>query len=221
LVDLVTTTSDKIVIWYFADPMCSWCWGFSPVIDKIRSAYSDQISIKLNLGGLRPGTTQAITKELRDEILHHWHAVHKMTGQEFKFENAMPEGFIYDTEIPSRAVTLVASLFPELALDCFSAIQAAFYRDGKDVTSKAVLKEITQNIGIVTAQFDQLFEAPHIKQTTQQHFNSTHQAGIRAFPAMIWQNNDNFESLCNGYVSFEKISGDIEKRLNQLQNKNG
>ena len=20
---------------YFADPMCSWCWGFAPVIEKI------------------------------------------------------------------------------------------------------------------------------------------------------------------------------------------
>ncbi|MDB5418474.1 MAG: dithiol-disulfide isomerase, partial [Phenylobacterium sp.] len=23
---------------YFADPMCSWCYGFSPVIEEIRKA---------------------------------------------------------------------------------------------------------------------------------------------------------------------------------------
>ncbi len=24
---------------YVADPMCSWCWGFSPVIDAIRERF--------------------------------------------------------------------------------------------------------------------------------------------------------------------------------------
>ncbi|MDH5427723.1 MAG: DsbA family protein, partial [Nitrospirota bacterium] len=24
---------------YVADPMCSWCWGFSPVLEEIRRLY--------------------------------------------------------------------------------------------------------------------------------------------------------------------------------------
>ena len=30
---------DKPILWYFADPMCSWCWGFSPVISEIKKSY--------------------------------------------------------------------------------------------------------------------------------------------------------------------------------------
>jgi protein-disulfide isomerase-like protein with CxxC motif len=35
--------SPSRVLWYFADPMCSWCWGFSPVIGAIKETYSERI----------------------------------------------------------------------------------------------------------------------------------------------------------------------------------
>lgn len=77
-------------LWYLADPMCSWCWGFAPVIDMIRDDYSDQLSTELLLGGLRPGTKLPMEPSQREEILNHWHAVHRKTGQLFLFEGAMP-----------------------------------------------------------------------------------------------------------------------------------
>ncbi len=73
------------ILWYFADPMCSWCWGFSPAIEAVRDAYRKRMKIALVLGGLRPGTTEPMTPTTREEILHHWHAVHERTGQPFHF----------------------------------------------------------------------------------------------------------------------------------------
>ena len=104
------------ILWYFADPMCSWCWGFTPAIGAIKESYSDRLKIALMLGGLRPGTTEPVTPKFREETLHHWQDVHKMTGQPFTFEGAMPEGFVYDTEPASRAVIAAAdrpeAIFP-------------------------------------------------------------------------------------------------------------
>jgi len=47
---------------YFADPMCSWCYGFSPVIDDIRRAYGNALPIRVVMGGLRPGTDKPVTE---------------------------------------------------------------------------------------------------------------------------------------------------------------
>ena len=85
------------ILWYFADPMCSWCWGFSPVVEALREEYRPRLKIALVMGGLRPGTTEAISASSRDDILHHWRQVHERSGQPFHFEGAMPEGFVYDT----------------------------------------------------------------------------------------------------------------------------
>ena len=38
---------------YFADPMCSWCWGFSPVIEAISEQFGTSLPIRLIMGGLR------------------------------------------------------------------------------------------------------------------------------------------------------------------------
>ncbi|MFQ5636915.1 MAG: hypothetical protein ACE5IR_02840 [bacterium] len=51
--------SDKEII-YVADPMCSWCWGFSPVLAKIRQVAKDKVTVSLLVGGLRAGETNEL-----------------------------------------------------------------------------------------------------------------------------------------------------------------
>lgn len=41
-------------LYYFADPMCSWCYGFAPVIDKIRKVFGTQFDIRLVMGDYAP-----------------------------------------------------------------------------------------------------------------------------------------------------------------------
>nr|MBA3324286.1 DsbA family protein [Paracoccaceae bacterium] len=49
--------SSQAHLLYVADPMCSWCWGFAPVIADIRAAFRDRLPLHLVMGGLRPGTS--------------------------------------------------------------------------------------------------------------------------------------------------------------------
>lgn len=46
---------------YIADPMCSWCWGFSPIIEKVRDHFGEALPMELLMGGLRPGTEEPMT----------------------------------------------------------------------------------------------------------------------------------------------------------------
>ena len=39
------------ILWYLADPMCSWCWGFTPAIEALRDEFRDRAKIALVLGG--------------------------------------------------------------------------------------------------------------------------------------------------------------------------
>ncbi len=194
------------ILWYFADPMCSWCWGFSPIITRIKETYGEQLKISLNLGGLRPGTTSPITDKLREEILHHWHEVHRLSGQAFRFEDAMPEGFIYDTEPPSRAVLSFAKQQPDKTLAYFSAIQSAFYTEGLDVTQEAVLTELTSPFTIDPQVFQNHFAAEELRALTWEHFKRSRQANVQGFPTLIWQQGETIETLCRGYLPWEDVS---------------
>lgn len=202
-------TAQRTLI-YIADPMCSWCWGFAPVISAIEEAYKDKLQISLIVGGLRPGTTKPVTTEFRDTILHHWREVNKRTGQPFKFDDAMPDGFIYNTEPPSRAVVTVGEMSPAAMLSYFKSIQYAFYAEGRDVTKPDMLAELAQRQGMESSTFLQRFRSDKMKNQTEMHFGQAKQAGVTGFPTAILQDAAGAALLTVGYQSFEQLKPKID-----------
>jgi putative protein-disulfide isomerase len=193
--------------------MCSWCWGFSPVINSIKNRYSSRLDISLMLGGLRPGTTEPMTKTSREEILHHWRAVHRMTGQPFAFDGAMPEGFIYDTEPPSRAVIAVGDIHPEAIFPYFKSVQEAFYARGLNVTQADTLANLAMDHRVEKTEFLERFNSEEIRYKTQSHFQITRQSGVRGFPTVVLQEETHGTLLTHGFRSFEDLHPAIDKWL--------
>jgi len=200
------------ILWYFADPMCSWCWGFSPVIESVRDEYRERMKIALVLGGLQHETAP-MTAAQRDGILHHWHQVHARTGQPFRFENALPDGFVYDTEPASRAVVAVGGLDPALIFPLFKAIQAAFYAEGRDVTRPGVLADLAAGLGADAAAFQSAFDSDAARARTQAHFRQARQAGVRGFPALILQQDTQLHSVSNGCQSLDTVRAALDAYL--------
>lgn len=201
------------ILWYFADPMCSWCWGFSPVIEAVRDQYRDRVKIALVLGGLRPGETSPLSAAGREEILHHWRAVQARTGQPFRFEGALPQGFVYDTEPASRAVASVGGMETALIFPLFKAIQSAFYADGRDVTQSGVLAELAAGLGVNAAAFLRAFDSDAARARTQAHFRQARQAGVRGFPALILQQGTKLHPVSNGCRPLETVRAAIDRCL--------
>lgn len=193
------------ILWYIADPMCSWCWGFAPVIEAIRWNYCNFLKIELVLGGLRPGTKQTIAPVLREEILHHWKAVERATGQSFRFEGAMSEGFIYDTEPASRGVVAMSLINPEIIFPFFESTQFAFYAEQKDVTKPEILAQLAADIGIDAKSFLRVFESDEAKNQTSIHFDKARRWGVFSFPTVIVQNVSGYSILNRGYCPLEAL----------------
>ena len=120
---------------YFADPMCSWCYGFSPVIADIRRAFGRALPIRLVMGGLRPGTETPMTDAAKAEVRTHWAHVREASGLPFDGAVLDRPGFIYDTDPAARAVVRVRREDPDLALAYLGRVQRAFYAEGRDVAN--------------------------------------------------------------------------------------
>src|SRR5215212_11330318 len=131
---------------YIADPMCSWCWGFSPVIDAIRARFGDALPIRLILGGLRPGTTEPMHEKAKRTTREHWEHVREASGQPFDFAFFDREGFVYDTEPASRAVVVARRSAWGLAM--LRAVHRAFYAQNRDVTRAEVLADVAAEVGL-------------------------------------------------------------------------
>ena len=200
------------ILWYFADPMCSWCWGFSPVIETLRDDYRARMKIALVLGGLRHETAP-MTAAQREDILHHWRAVQARTGQPFRFDGALPQGFVYDTEPACRAVVTIGGIDPARIFPLFKAIQSAFYAGGRDVTQAGVLADLAAELGVDARTFLRDFDSDAARARTQAHFRQARQAGVRGFPTLIVQQDAQLDTVCNGCQPLDTVRAAIERCL--------
>ena len=76
---------------FVLDPMCSWCWGFAPVIEELGTALNDEYTFSLVLGGLRTKGEMLWNESAKEYLKGHWEQVSQRTGQAFSdslFEKA-------------------------------------------------------------------------------------------------------------------------------------
>ena len=190
--------------------------GLYAVIQRMRDEYGNGLKVELLLGGLRPGTKDSISPVQRQEILHHWHAVHRTTGQPFRFEGALPEGFIYDTEPASRGVIAVSLINPLAVFPFFKAVQSAFYVEQQNVTDPIVLSQLAANEGLDVQRFLPMFEADTARNLTLAHFQKARQWGVRGFPSIIAQSGENYSLLGGGYCQFEELRLKLDHWLTDI-----
>jgi putative protein-disulfide isomerase len=170
---------------YFADPMCSWCYGFSPVVSAIRREFGRSLAIRLVMGGLRPGTEEPMTTEAKTEIARHWTHVAEATGLPFDPAALGREGFVYDTDPAARAVVWMRRQDSEKALALLARLHQAFYAEAQDVTDPQVLARLVAEAGQDGAAFLAEFETEALKHETWADYGVSQRAGVTGFPTLV------------------------------------
>jgi putative protein-disulfide isomerase len=192
---------------YVMDPMCSWCWGFAPVAEAlVEQARAAGLPLHLVVGGLRTGSGASLEPSTRRYILEHWQAVQNTTGQSFKFDGALPDGFVYDTEPACRAIVAARSLAPDIAWKLVKHIQQAFYLEGRDVTQASVLAELAETAGLPRIEFADAFDSAEQRAATASDFSWVQDLGIAGFPTMLAERNGQLALLTNGYQSLDELA---------------
>ena len=199
---------------YFADPMCSWCYGFAPVIDRIAEHFEGRLPVEPVMGGLRAGNTIAMTDQDKDYLRGAWERVNAATGQPFDLGLLEREGFVYDTEPACRAVVTMRYLHPRLALPFKARISSAFYAEGRDVTRGEVLAEIVDEAGIDAEAFARELASPEARNATMRDFLTAQELGVRGFPTLIAGSDaDGYALVTNGYRPIDGMIEALEKWL--------
>lgn len=203
---------------YFADPMCSWCYGFSPVIDAVRHAYGNALPIRVVMGGLRPGTEAPMTDQAKREIVGHWNHVHEATGLPFDGAVLDREGFVYDTDPAARAVVVVRREGEDVAVRFLAAAQRAFYAENRDVTSGAVLADLAADFGFDRGAFLQAWEAEDAKAETWRDYALSQRAGVTGFPTLVGGPNEHgvFGVVTRGYAPGEQVLAVLKSWISSI-----
>ncbi|QJR09424.1 hypothetical protein DSM104443_00468 [Usitatibacter rugosus] len=196
---------------YIADPLCSWCYGFGPELEKLLVAHPEA-KLELVMGGLRPFNTDPMSDAFRDMLREHWKHVAEASGLAFSEAVFDTPGFIYDTEPPCRAVVTGRTIDASRSLALMKAIQGAFYREGQDVTKPEVLADLAAGVGYDRAEFLAALESDDMRNETRLDFTTAQSLGVTGFPTVGVAYDKQLYLVTSGFVTVDVL----EERLVEI-----
>jgi len=218
---------------YVADPMCSWCWGFSPTFSRLLELHPVPVTVKA--GGLRPG---AAAKDLDATMIghleHHWKQVAEASGQPFKYDLFAWDAWRYDTELPCMSLLAMRELDVEdessaTTVAWLKLLQQAFYHENIDITDSAVYPELLERLAndsagetaskvvIDSDAFVKRLAEESLKTDTYQEFTEMRQMGVNGFPTLILDYQEKLYALATGFSPLHTIEARLEHHLSQAE----
>lgn len=209
---------------YAGDPMCSWCWGMSPVMaETARWCRAEGLGFRLVMGGLRAGGGDEWNTAFRSFLRREWEHIAKKTGQPFGMSLLDRPFFDYDTEPACRAVVTARLLLEEQGHGpleehaFFSAVQRKFYAQGEDPKEARFYAGICRDAGLDPARFATLFASGEMIGLTAADFRLSRALGCRAFPSLILTLPGNtLQQIAVGYAEPEEIRQRVRDALTKV-----
>ncbi len=193
---------------FVGDPMCSWCYGFGPELTKLSAELKD-VTFSMIMGGLRDGDVFDEAK-LKNH-LGYWEAVETMTGLPFDATALSQPHFNYTTEPACRAVLTARFLDKTKEYAMYSALQQAFYAEGKDVTQEDVIVEVAASIGLEKDLFRETFQSEAMRKATAADKQKAATYGVSSFPTLIIIDKQGHMSQLRGYKKYEALIALMKK----------
>jgi len=190
---------------FVVDPMCSWCWGFVPVIESLRLNSNYPCSVVV--GGLRGAGEMVWDSSSKNYLKRHWAQVAKSTGQVFNTALFEKETFDYNTHSACKAIVTVRELFGmKRAFEYLHILQEAFYVHSNDITEIDTLLVLLKPLGIDTDIFKTFYESDRAQVLMEHDFAKARSMGANAFPSVVIIDSDGHMVCQKGYRSLEEMN---------------
>jgi len=204
------------VLYYIHDPMCSWCWGFKPVLRQLTQQLPANVRLEAILGGLAADTDQPMPAEMQQQISATWkHIQQVIPGTEFNFDfwtQCQPRRSTY---IACRAVIVAEQMQPGMGTAMLEAIQHAYYLQARNPSDAATLVALAEQLGLDITQFEQQLNAAQTQQALQQQINFARGIGADSFPSLYLLHRGNYHGIVLDYNHADVILEHINSLIQQ------
>ena len=210
----------KPTLIYAYDPLCGWCYGFHPVLEKLMQRFEGKLAAEVKTGGLVTGDRALPIKEGHGYIIDGMQQVEKVTGVQFgqNFKLLAEEGsYIYDSLPPCRAQVTVNKLALDKAVPFAGAMQRALFKEGKNLNETDTYLQITEDLGIDSGSFLELYNDDWSKIEAESEFAWCQKAGATGFPTLMLKVGNEFGIMARGYRPYDTIESHLHHLLNNLE----
>ena len=173
----------KPILYFFHDPMCSWCWGYRPVSDRLFRELPDTIRLKKIVGGLAPDSDQPMPPDLREKISAAWERISQMLGTEFNFD-FWSECEARRSTYPACRAVLAAGRQGNYD-EMIDAIQRAYYLRAMNPSDIETLEALAAELHLDFERFSIDIRSPEIESNLQEERGFAKRSPIDGFPSLV------------------------------------
>lgn len=205
---------------YIQDPLCSWCYGMSPVISRVQQEFAGRVEVSVLCSGMVKSEEAAPIAETWPEMQNRLYQVESVTGVPVgrPFWQLGESGqYIFDSEPPSRAIVTFRQLTqdPARAVAFAHAVQAALFRDGKDLNEVTTYVPLLAPFGVNVGDFARRWAAPETVRATQQEFAVVARIGVDGLPTVVARIGEQGYMLARGYQPYAQLRAGLEQLLRE------
>lgn len=187
-------------LYYFHDPMCSWCWAFRPLWNEILTGLPDNVIAQRILGGLASDTDQPMPIEMQAKLKGIWQKIQQVVpGTQFNFdfwEKCSPRRSTYPA---CRAVISARKQNRQHEEPMILAIQQAYYLEAKNPSDLDILIDIADQIGLNREIFITDMKSPTVNDVLMQEIEFTQKLRVKGFPTLLLEDEGLFTNITHDY----------------------
>jgi putative protein-disulfide isomerase len=208
---------EKPELIYVYDPLCGWCYGFSPVMMKVKEKFGDSLKITVISGGMVVGEREGPIGNMAPFIKQAYKQVEQYSGVKFGepfLKGTLEEGKMNFSSVPpSLALSVFKSMNEGKSLEFAQAIQKMIYYDGKDLNQVASYVELLKPFGLDEKEFQNRFKDSTYLKSMRSDFNYSDELEVTGFPAVFIKHKGKVYPITRGYDSFERVEKKILRYL--------
>lgn len=205
---------------YIFDPLCSWSYGFHPVIIKLVERFKDRLDVEVVCGGLAVGEQAQPVGDGFPQLEQEIKQVEKITGTRFgdNFKMLLNEGsYMFDSLPPSKAITVAGELIPESVIHFGVKVQQSLFRDGKNLNETDTYLELFEELDSDKETFLKLFHSNDISEKTTDQFVWCRNRDLLRFPTLLLRLGDETGTIAKGFRPFETLESHLHHLLNNIE----
>ena len=207
----------KTILYYVHDPMCSWCWGFSRVLNELLESLPKEIEVHRLLGGLAVDSDVPMPDNIQQTIKSNWSRIEdRIPGVKFNFDfwcKCIPRRSTYPA---CRAVIAARQQGQQYDLLMTKEIQKAYYQDALNPSDNITFIKLAENLNLSIEKFEKDLLSDKVQEQLMEEISQARELFAESFPNLVLQVGDENFSIPIDYNNSKIMLDEITKRLTNL-----
>jgi len=215
----IMKAQEKPTLIYVMDPLCGWCYGFSPVMQRVYDTYKEQAHFEVVTGGMVTGNEIGPIGAIAPFLKKATAQVTQHTGAEFspKFiDTILAEGTQILTSVePSIAVQICKSKKPDSLFAFLTSLHKEIYIHGLKTANISDYSRLFREMGFDGSKFMNDFKNKKHRDMAHRDFKKAKSLGVESYPALLMRSKQGIKVIARGYVHWNQLFFQLQQEFPQ------